>query len=182
MMRWQIAVVVTAAACLHGSTSPSGIRVRLATESEHTLQQCVLDGDPAPELREPVIAFARENLMSDLDRLTKYPSSNFTVETPLEPTGCNQPAHPDGYFTEIIVTPRAKLGKLVLSERQLLHGKCEWGADVVYCLHVTTERSGTSVVVERVGSSIGQRQRQRQRQRPVDHRVYVTDRGQLPTR
>lgn len=160
---------IALASCWHGPAAPKHVTVRMAGESEFptaepesgngvhlTGGRCELDGDVAPDLRDAVISFARSNLLHELDQLTGFSSQALGIETPTQSVGCDHPQHRDGYFTEILVTPRTRLGELVVAQRQLVDGQCSWGADIVYCLHVSSGPAGTTVVVEKVGGMLGQ--------------------------
>jgi hypothetical protein len=162
-----VAIVVAIAGCWGGSPV-SRVNVRWAHEAEFPPPQpddpirfwatmhCKLDGEPAPEQRDALEVFARANLLADIDKLTGYSSRTLGIEVRAN-DACARPDHPDGSFTEIVITPRSKLGELVVAQRELFHGHCTWGADIVYCLHVTASSTGTAVVVEKLNSIIGMR-------------------------
>ena len=120
-----------------------------------TVRHCELDGDAAPELRDAVIPFARSNLLHELDQLTGYSSQQLGIEAPTDSVCRDHSQHRDGWVTEVLVTPRTRLGELVVAQRELVHGHCSWGADIVYCLHASSGPDGTTVVVEEVTGGIG---------------------------
>jgi hypothetical protein len=161
-----LVLAIATAGCWHGPVPARHISVRFARNDEFPSPpprgalefpktDCSLDGADAPEIRDAVIAFARANLLSDLDADVGAGFAGEAIETPRRDSICRNPDHAPGCFTEILVTPRARRGQLVVARREISSGRCEWGADNVYCLHVTSDAKGTTVVVEKIGGMIG---------------------------
>lgn len=147
-----------------------GARIPAAPPALH----CALEGAPAPELRAPILAFARANLVAELARLTDFEAREAEVETPGEHSGCDDPSHADGMFTEVQVTPRTGLGEVTVSQHEKLRGHCVWGASVVYCLRVIASPSGTTVIAEALTAAIGRIERDRRRSTIADAPRAIT--------
>jgi hypothetical protein len=151
----RIAGIVVLASCWTSSAPTVSFRMASPEGLGLTHTRCKLDGEPAPELREPILAFTRAHLMDEIEHITGYSSRVAGIETPVAQTACDHPNHGDGFFTEVIVTPRTRLGEVVVSQRRLYQGKCAWAAEVVYCLHVAPDVDGSSIEVRRLTSMLG---------------------------
>jgi hypothetical protein len=109
------------------------------------LAPCPVTGEFAPELAQPVIEFARTNLISRPDNFAIDPTAPIDVRV-IQP-GHSEPSHQRGY--EISIQPRARIGELLVANR--------WGDGehvFNYCTHPLKEGNGTVIVVNEVWSGI----------------------------
>ena len=124
-------------------------RVEVAPRTIRPLQMsCALSGAPAPELFDPVVAFARAHLVDRLDSFDRDASTPVHVRR----TSPHLPTPPDQRGVLIDVDPRTALGQLTVTNR--------WaGGRAVnrYCLHVVRERGGNAVLIEPLFASISAR-------------------------
>lgn len=137
--------------------SPQRIVVRVAAEGEvlevlpkrpplppgrrWNFMRCQVRGRPASEVIEPVVRFARHNLVRDL----VYPE--LPVRLQVIGPGIKSPKLRRGI--ELTVDPRSVVGSLRLSIK-----RGQWDSGIYYCLHVLRDHDTTTVVVQKAFSWI----------------------------
>jgi hypothetical protein len=139
------------------TTQPTGpINVRMdrpddrlpkAKDGLYGLAFCKLDGEPAPELFDAIVSFARANLISKLDPFNRTP--NTPIRTRL--VGRDDDVKSPGIH--ITVTSRERHGELRVANWWRGGG----GNSLVFCLHVRRERQATTVVIEELWDIISAR-------------------------
>jgi hypothetical protein len=124
--------------------------VRSATGlSVQIFSKCPVAGTPAHELYEPVVAFARSQLVQRLDPFARDAST--PVRTRLEVPGVTAPPTQRGI--EIVVDPRSTIGQVIVSNWWR-----DGGTSHLYCLHVSGDHGVTTVVVEELWMMISTRE------------------------
>lgn len=110
--------------------------------------KCALSGEAAPDLRDPLIAYAREHLVSEIEQ-RGFRGLPVIVAGESKPKTC---------YTQIRVDPRTQTGELEVTQCEPdATGRCEWGASIHYCLHVTNSRGVRTIVVEPHAEMLGAR-------------------------
>jgi hypothetical protein len=121
-------------------------------------ESCALEGEPVPAITDAVVGFARANLIHELDQYTGYTTKKIEIEVD---GGKHErrTRHAAGFFTDIFVQPRSKLGAVRLSQFEVyrdpnLNGN-GWGADISYCMHVRVDHDLIEVILEEWTRGIG---------------------------
>ncbi len=104
---------------------------------------CRADGTPIRGFYDPVVAFARQNLIGKLDEHASADDARASLILPDVP----EPAPRKGI--EIVVDPRARVGRLRTSIKL-----GTWHAGYHYCLHVLRDGDVTTIVIEEQSSWI----------------------------
>ena len=104
---------------------------------------CRVSGPPVRDFYEPVVAFARQNLIRRLDGHASADEARAYRMVP----GVPEPAPRDGI--EIAVEPRARVGRL---RTMIKRGR--WDAGDIYCLHVLRDGDVTTIVIKERSSWI----------------------------
>lgn len=146
--------------CLRGGPPPSRpeIEIRMATDGEFSPERgssdpfspafnewCAPRGVSAPGQFEPIVTFAREQLIVHLDRfgLTATSPVHTRLVVPHQP----EPPTPRGIV--VTVTPMSEQGGL-----EVANFWGDGGNAFKYCLHVVREGTHTTVVLEELMSVI----------------------------
>jgi hypothetical protein len=104
---------------------------------------CRFEGTAVPAVRAAVIAYARTQLLSSMDRRGGYRSEDTPIETPMANI-CEQPSHAPGRVTTIMLEGGAPDGMLEIAQAEIADGRCQRGVAAYYCVYV----DGTTVIVQ----------------------------------